>query len=149
MTGTHAFSARAERQAVATVVEKSRLARAVAADVHADVEATRARVRDTRAHVRDTTARARSTYARALDVTTALVDAQRHADAAMAERLDRLSGRVGRSRAIEEAKELLAVEYGISRGEAFELLSVLASRSNHKLRDVAEQLALVPVRSTA
>jgi AmiR/NasT family two-component response regulator len=41
---------------------------------------------------------------------------------------------------IEEAKARLAEQYGISRGEAFELMLAISSHTNRKLRDVADRL---------
>ena len=76
----------------------------------------------------------------ALQMTTAAVDRGLPVHPVMAARLQRLSAGVGRSPVIEQAKAALAEQYGISRSEAFELLAQLSSRSNRKLRDVAEHL---------
>jgi hypothetical protein len=51
-----------------------------------------------------------------------------------------LAGLVGRDTAIEDAKAIVASRYGITRGEAFELLRHMSQRSNRKLRDVAHDV---------
>lgn len=88
----------------------------------------------------DTLEWVRERQRRDLERTTAVVDAVPAPHPVMTARLERLSRNVGRSPVIEEAKTALAQDYGITRGEAFELLTKLSSHSNRKLRDVAEQL---------
>ena len=84
--------------------------------------------------------RAWGTTQAALDRATHAIDASIGVGSVMGARAERLSNRVGRSPVIEQAKARLAAEYGISRGDAFELLVALSNRSNRKLRDVAERL---------
>ena len=76
----------------------------------------------------------------ALEMTTAFVDRTVRPHPVMAARIERLSKRMGRSIAIEQAKGCLAEQYGITRGDAFQVLVTLSEHSNCKLRDVAEQL---------
>jgi hypothetical protein len=47
---------------------------------------------------------------------------------------------VGRDVVIEEAKTMLCERFGISRGDAFQVLRRASSRRNRKLRDVARVL---------
>lgn len=77
---------------------------------------------------------------RSLSGTTAEIDREGASHPVMLARLDRLSGQIGRSPEIEQAKSLLADRYGITRGEAFSILRNVSSRSNRKLRDVAADL---------
>jgi ANTAR domain-containing protein len=88
----------------------------------------------------DTRHRVREGRRIALEMTTAAVDCKAPQHPLMAARLERLSQAIGRSPIIEQAKALLAEQYGISRGEAFELMTAISSHSNRKLRVVAEQL---------
>jgi hypothetical protein len=111
---------------LASAMEKSRRARAWARESCAAAAATRVRVRETKA--------------RALDRATASIDREHHPDPAMARRLERLSEELGRSTEIQKAKERLVDQYGISHGEAFEILARLSNTSNRKVRDVAAQL---------
>jgi hypothetical protein len=76
----------------------------------------------------------------ALETATAAIDQPGRGSAVMPARLERLSRAMGRSPVIEQAKGVLVAQYGISRGEAFELLTELSNRSNRKLRDVADQV---------
>jgi hypothetical protein len=64
------------------------------------------------------------------------VGATQHRDAYVA----RLSGIVGRDPAIERAKAAVADRYGISRGQAFELLRHMSQHANRKLRDLAHDV---------
>jgi AmiR/NasT family two-component response regulator len=75
-----------------------------------------------------------------LTETTAVIDGQTAGHPVMVARLDRLSSRIGRSAEIEQAKGVLALRYGITRGEAFAILRSISSHSNRKLRDVAAEL---------
>lgn len=77
---------------------------------------------------------------RSLTQATDAADSRATSHPLMLDRLDRLSGRVGRSPEIERAKTLLAGRYGISRGDAFAILRSVSSHSNRKLRDVASEL---------
>ena len=77
---------------------------------------------------------------RSLTETTAVIDGQTAGHPVMVARLDRLSSRIGRSAEIEQAKGVLALRYGITRGEAFAILRSISSHSNRKLRDVATGL---------
>ena len=52
----------------------------------------------------------------------------------------RLSRRVGRDPAIEQAKAAVADRYGITRGQAFELLRHISQYANRKLRDLAHDV---------
>jgi AmiR/NasT family two-component response regulator len=74
---------------------------------------------------------------RSLLMTTAVVDREVVGHPVMLARLDRLSVSLGRSPEIERAKAMIAERYGISRGQAFDVLRRISSRSNRKLRDVA------------
>ena len=76
----------------------------------------------------------------AFEMTTAAVDRKPPSHPLMTARLERLSVAMGRSPLIEQAKGILVDQYGISRGEAFELLAQLSSHSNRKLRAVAEEI---------
>ena len=124
--------------------EYRELVRRAAFAVRADATEARERARDARARARSTRARARDVrgaareiQAQALDVVTAIIDEEREPSSIMAARLGRLSTGIGRSPAIEQAKAWLVGEYGITHGEAFELLVAISNRSNRKLRDVA------------
>jgi uncharacterized tellurite resistance protein B-like protein len=77
---------------------------------------------------------------RSLLETTAALDREVTGHPVMRARLDRLALRLGRSPEIEQAKALIADRYGITRGEAFEVLRRMSSRSNRKLRDVAAEV---------
>lgn len=55
-------------------------------------------------------------------------------------RVARLSGIVGRDPAIEQAKAAVADRYGITRGQAFELLRHMSQNANRKLRDLAHDV---------
>jgi hypothetical protein len=90
--------------------------------------------------VADTVARVFDGRKRALEATTVIVDAQSTAHPVMVARLGRLSASVGRSPVIEDAKGILAAQYGMTRGEAFEVLRQISSRSNRKLHDVAAEV---------
>jgi hypothetical protein len=107
------------------VLERSRRVRSDSERIGRAFVETRRRVRDGRRT--------------ALAMTTTAVDGCAP-HPLMAARLERLSIAVGRSPAIEQAKSLLVEQYGISRGEAFALLTSISSHSNRKLRDVAEHL---------
>jgi ANTAR domain len=63
--------------------------------------------------------------------------------------LIRLSTLVGRDPAIEQAKSAIAERYGITRGEAFELLRHMSQTRNRKLRDVAHAVLQDHVRTPA
>ena len=76
----------------------------------------------------------------AFETTTAVVDRTVRPHPVMTARIERLSERMGRSLAIEEAKGRLAEQYGITRGDAFQVLVTLSEHSNRKVREVAEQL---------
>ena len=125
---------------------------ALTEDVHHSLFEESRRIREQSERVlrdlAETLERIRERRRRDLERTTAVVDAMPGPHPVMTSRLERLSRNVGRSPVIEEAKTLLAEEYGITRGEAFELLTRLSSHSNRKLRDVAEQLVR-PQRSSA
>jgi hypothetical protein len=108
------------------VVENGRRVRADSERIGRDVTVTRLRVLTGRRL--------------ALDMTTAAVDRKGAPHPLMTARLERLSVWMGRSPLIEQAKAVLAQQYGISRGEAFKLMTVISSNSNRKLRAVAEQL---------
>ena len=92
------------------------------------------------AHVADTLTRVFDGRKRALEATTMAVDAQRTGHPVMVARLGRLSAAVGRNPVIEDAKGILAAQYGMTRGEAFEVLRQFSSRSNRKLHDVAAEV---------
>ena len=126
MVGTDGLSDDRALADLAITVESSRRARAAARRRCADADVARRRLLDTQA--------------RALDAATTAVDGSARPGATMTTRLERLSGQAGRSPLIEQAKARLVDQYGISRGEAFELLKVLSTNSNRKLRDVAAHL---------
>ena len=107
-------------------IESSRHARSRAAQICLNAAATTERVRETRR--------------RALGGATLAVDGGAVSDSVMAERQKRLSGQLGRSPLIEDAKARLAAQYGISRADAFRLLTTLSNGSNRKLRDIAAEL---------
>lgn len=109
-----------------TVIEHSRLVRADSERIGRAFTETRRRVRDGRRI--------------ALEMTTAAADRKAPQHPVMTARLERLSLAMGRSPLIEQAKGLLAERYGISRGEAFELLASISSHSNRKLHTVAEHV---------
>ena len=108
------------------VIESSRRARERAAQTRLDIAATRERVHDARR--------------RALAASTVAADGGAAIDSVMADRQKRLSGQLGRSPLIEDAKARLAEQYGISRAEAFRLLITLSNGSNRKLRGIAAEL---------
>lgn len=74
---------------------------------------------------------------RSLLMATAAVDREVTGHPVMLARLDRLSATLGRSLEIEQAKAVIAARYGITRGQAFDVLRGVSSRTNRKLRDVA------------
>jgi AmiR/NasT family two-component response regulator len=78
---------------------------------------------------------------RSLLVTTAATDAEVSGHPVMLARLDRLSTTLGRSPEIEQAKAMIAARYGVTRGQAFDILRRISSRTNRKLRDVAADVA--------
>lgn len=90
---------------------------------------------------------------RSLLMTTAAVDSEVSGHPVMLARLDRLSSTLGRSPEIEQAKAMIAARHGITRGQAFEVLRGVSSRSNRKLRDVAADVVhgrpLAPSRRPA
>ena len=55
-------------------------------------------------------------------------------------RVARLAAIVGRDPAIEQAKAAVADRYGITRGQAFELLRHMSQNANRKLRDLAHDV---------
>jgi hypothetical protein len=112
--------------ALRAVIENSRRARADSTHIRTAVLATKERVR---AGQRD-----------ALAASTSAVDRGVTSDSVMAGRHDRLSRLAGRSPVIEEAKARLAERCGISRPDAFRLLTALSNGSNRKLRDIAEDV---------
>jgi hypothetical protein len=79
----------------------------------------------------------RHTLGACLVTRTALTDWGRPVSDTRDRDLTRLSDLVGRDIAIEQAKAAIADRYGITRGEAFELLRHMSQTSNRKLRDVA------------
>ncbi|HYX86616.1 MAG TPA: ANTAR domain-containing protein [Gaiellales bacterium] len=107
-------------------IERSKAARARSAQIGVRIAETRAQV--------DLTMR------RALEMTTLAADEPLMSHPVLIGRLTRLSGRVGRSPVIEEAKGLIADRYGITRGAAFDVLRHQSSHSNRKLRDVAGEV---------
>ena len=114
------------QNALPTLMDRSRAVRAESERLAISILATRDRVDEARR--------------RTLERTTQAVDEVRHSPPVMTVRLHRLSGDIGRSPVIEQAKQSLADQYGITPGEAFEILRELSSRSNRKLRNVAADL---------
>jgi hypothetical protein len=91
----------------------ARRARANSARIHGHVGETRARVLDAQRF--------------ALDATTRAVDRDAPSDPVMVVRLERLATRAGRSLVIEDAKARLAEKCGISRSDAFRVLTALSN----------------------
>jgi len=81
----------------------------------------------------------RETMSRCLRYRTTKVDSGRgegHDDVVIA----RLARIVGRDDAIERAKALVADQYGVTRGQAFELMRQLSQKQNRKVRDIARDV---------
>ena len=110
-------------------IERSRRARANSARIHGHVTETRGRVLDAQRF--------------ALDATTRAVDCDARSDSVMVGRLERLATRAGRSLVIEDAKARLAERCGISRADAFRVLTALSNSTNRKVRDIAEEVVRV------
>ena len=85
----------------------------------------------------DLLGRHRRTMSECLVTRTAVLDGGSPATERRSRDLTRLCTLVGRDTAIEDAKAAIADRYGISRGEAFELLRHMSQTGNRKLRDVA------------
>jgi hypothetical protein len=100
-------------------------------------EAARERSQALTALSTDLLVRHRRTLGACLVTRTAMVDCAISATERRSRDLARLSRLVGRDTAIEEAKAAIAERYGITRGEAFELLRYMSQTGNRKLRDVA------------
>jgi hypothetical protein len=79
----------------------------------------------------------RRTLSACLVTRTAVIDRGCSVTADRNRDLTKLSNLVGRDIAIEQAKGDIAERYGITRGEAFELLRHMSQTGNRKLRDVA------------
>jgi len=79
----------------------------------------------------------RRTLGSCLVTLTSVVDRSPRPLAKSEQDLIHLSQLVGRDTAIEEAKRVLAERYGITRGQAFELLRHMSQTGNRKVRDVA------------
>jgi AmiR/NasT family two-component response regulator len=69
-----------------------------------------------------------------------VIDAETSVTPSRDEGIARLSTLVGRDTAIEQAKAAIAERYGVTRGEAFELLRHMSQTGNRKLRDVARSV---------
>ena len=106
-----------------SILDRSRASRSRAAGLAEAIAATRARV----------TAERR----RSLITTTEAADGPLPGHPVMLSRLARLSASAGRSPEIERAKLLIAERYGISRGEAFDILRRMSSHTNRKLSAIA------------
>jgi len=100
-------------------------------------EAARTRAQGLVALSTDLLARHKRTLSACLVVRTAVLDAGNPATERRSRDLTRLATLVGRDTAIEDAKASIAERYGVTRGEAFELLRHMSQTGNRKLRDVA------------
>jgi hypothetical protein len=118
--------ARDAREMSATLREESLDLRLVAAEL--------------RAHGDSRRASRRQRASRRLEWETAAVGGGVLEWPAMGRFLEFDSSVVGRDPAIERAKTLLCDRYGVGRGEAFQILRSVSSRTNRKLRDVARGL---------
>ena len=88
----------------------------------------------------DLLVRHRRTMSACLITRTAVIDAGCGVSEQRTRDLKRLSELVGRDPSIEAAKAVIADRYGVTRGEAFELLRHMSQTGNRKLRDVARSV---------
>jgi AmiR/NasT family two-component response regulator len=88
----------------------------------------------------DLLVRHRRTMSACLITRTAVIDASWGVTEQRTRDLNRLSALVGRDPSIEAAKAVIADRYGVTRGEAFELLRHMSQTGNRKLRDVARSV---------
>lgn len=80
---------------------------------------------------------ATSTMGRRLDTITQFSDDHPHSWARIGPIIDRHALVIGRDPAIESAKGILSDRYGITRGQAVNILKRVSQRENRKVRDVA------------
>jgi hypothetical protein len=109
-------------------------------EVRVQLRAARAMTEVLRDESMEDAARREALLAASLEIVTYLND--RHPTPLRRERVRALGGLVGRSPEIEDAKEILAHQHGITPHEAWALLRRISQRTNRKLRLVAHEIVI-------
>ena len=121
-------------------VRDARDACARARKAHATARANQTRAMELRATARALREQVRTDLSDRVVRTTQLVDSGEWAWPLFSTYVTEQAARLGRDPAIEEAKTLLVERYGVSRREAFLILSHMSSVRNEKVASVARHL---------